>query len=252
MRIDVVTPFPGMFEAIFAESMLRQARIRERATYHAWDLRDFTRDRHRTVDDYPYGGGAGMILKPEPIFRCVEAIRSETPGSAFRVLLMSPQGATFSQARAAALAAETHLVFLCGHYRGVDERVVESLVDEEISIGDYILSGGELAAAVIIDAIVRLQPGVLGNSDSADGDSFVSGRLDYPHYTRPEEFRGMRVPDVLLSGHHARIDAWREEMALARTRERRPDLLRDGNAAGEGSGTEFNGTISNMEPKEVE
>jgi tRNA (guanine37-N1)-methyltransferase len=229
MRIDVITPFPGMFEAIFAESMLRQARKKERVTTHAWDLRDFTEDRHRTVDDYPYGGGAGMILKPEPIFRCVEAIRKDSPESDFRVLLMSPQGATFNQTKAESLAAEPHLVFLCGHYRGVDERVVESIVDEEISIGDYILSGGELAAAVIIDAVVRLQPGVLGNSDSADGDSFVSGRLDHPHYTRPEEFRGMRVPDVLLSGHHARIDAWREEKALTRTRERRPDLLKDGN-----------------------
>jgi tRNA (guanine37-N1)-methyltransferase len=229
MRIDVITPFPGMFEAIFAESMLRQARKKDRVTYHAWDLRDFTEDRHRTVDDYPFGGGAGMILKPEPIFRCVETIRADCPGSDLRVLLMSPQGATFSQTRAVSLAAERHLVFLCGHYRGVDERVVESLVDEEISIGDYILSGGELAAAVIIDAVVRLLPGVLGNSDSADGDSFVSGRLDHPHYTRPEEFRGMKVPDVLLSGHHARIEAWREEKALTRTRERRPDLLNDGN-----------------------
>ncbi|MDM7926888.1 MAG: tRNA (guanosine(37)-N1)-methyltransferase TrmD [bacterium] len=228
MRIDVITPFPGMFEAIFAESMLRQASLKERVRYHVWDLRDFAEDRHRTVDDYPYGGGAGMILKPEPIFRCIEAIRGDSPGAVPRVLLMSPQGETFSQTKAASLAAEPQLVFLCGHYRGVDERVIESLVDEEISIGDYILSGGELAAAVIIDAVVRLQPGVLGNSDSADGDSFVSGRLDHPHYTRPEEFRGLKVPDVLLSGHHARIDAWREEQALRRTAERRPDLLKRG------------------------
>jgi len=225
MKIDVITPFPKLFEAVFEESMLRQARLKGVVAFRAWDLRDFTEDKHRTVDDYPYGGGAGMILKPEPIFRAIEKIRETYPDSDFRTVFMTPQGRTFTQAAAEELAQSPHLVFICGHYRGVDERVVEALVDEEISIGDYILSGGELAAAVVIDSVVRLQPGVLGNFDSAEGDSFMSGRLDHPHYTRPEEFQGMRVPDVLLSGHHLKVAEWREREALERTRKRRPDLL---------------------------
>jgi len=232
MQIDVVTPFPRLFEGLFEESILRQARIKGVVTFAAWDLRDFTTDRHRTVDDYPYGGGAGMILKPEPIFRAFEKIRETYPDSDFRTIFMTPQGRSYTQAVAEELARSPHLVFLCGHYRGVDERVVEALVDEEISIGDYILSGGELAAAVVIDSVVRLQPGVLGNFDSAEGDSFSSGRLDHPHYTRPEEFRGMRVPDVLLSGHHLKVAEWREREALERTRKRRPDLLDDKNGTG--------------------
>jgi tRNA (guanine37-N1)-methyltransferase len=225
MQIDVITPFPKLFEGVFEESILRQARIKGVVTFTIWDLRDFTTDRHRTVDDYPYGGGAGMILKPEPIFRVIETIRETYPDSPFRTVFMTPQGSTYKQSLAEELARSPHLVFLCGHYRGVDERAIEALVDEEISIGDYILSGGELAAAVVIDSVVRLQPGVLGNFDSAEGDSFVSGKLDHPHYTRPEEFKGMRVPDVLLSGHHAKVAEWREREALERTRKRRPDLL---------------------------
>jgi tRNA (guanine37-N1)-methyltransferase len=233
MKIHLVTPFPRMFDGFFEESILRRARMKGAVDISVLDLREFTDDRHRTVDDYPYGGGAGMILKPEPLFRAIEGIRRDAGGDGFRVIFPSPQGPVFTQDKAAALAAEPHLVFLCGHYRGVDERVVESLVHEEISIGDYILSGGELAAAVIIDAVVRLLPGVLGNFDSAEGDSFVVGGLDHPHYTRPEEYQGHRVPDVLLSGHHARVEEWRKEQALERTRRRRPDLLKDGEAEGE-------------------
>jgi len=229
VRIDVITPFPGLFEGVFEESMLRQARIKGVVTFTAWDLREFTTDKHRTVDDYPYGGGAGMIMKPEPIFRAVEKIRSAHPESVFKTIFMTPQGRRYTQSVAEELAQSSHLVFICGHYRGVDERAVEALVDDEISIGDYILSGGELAAAVVIDSVVRLQPGVLGNFDSAEGDSFVSGKLDHPHYTRPEEFNGMRVPDVLLSGHHAKVAEWREREALERTRKRRPDLLDEDN-----------------------
>jgi tRNA (guanine37-N1)-methyltransferase len=225
MQFDVITPFPKVFEGIFEESILRQAQKKGLVTFTIWDLREFTTDKHRTVDDYPYGGGAGMILKPEPIFQAVEAIREKHPDSEFKTVFMSPQGETYNQSKAQELAKERHLVFLCGHYRGVDERVIEALVDEEISIGDYILSGGELPAAVVIDSIVRLQRGVLGNFDSAEADSFVSGRLDYPHYTRPEEFQGMRVPEVLLSGHHAEVEKWRMQQALERTQKRRPDLL---------------------------
>lgn len=232
MRIDVVTLFPRIFEVIFEESILRQAKEKGLVELHVWNLRDFATDRHRTVDDYPYGGGPGMILKPEPFFRAIERIQEETPCDSkeeekcsFKVIFMSPQGVQYNQAMAETLSKEPHLVFLCGHYRGVDERVIEALVDEEISIGDYILTGGELPAAVVIDSIVRLLPGVLGNFDSAEKDSFMSGLLDHPHYTRPEIFRGRRVPEVLLSGHHAKIQEWREKQALERTKKRRPDLL---------------------------
>jgi tRNA (guanine37-N1)-methyltransferase len=190
------------------------------------DLRGFTIDKHRSVDDYPYGGGPGMIMKPEPFFACVEHIRAahNLPGA--RVILLSPQGETFSQKKANELAREPALIFLCGHYKGIDERVHQYLATEELSIGDYVLTGGELPALVVIDAVVRLLPGVLGDLDSAVGDSFQTGMLDYPHYTRPEEFRGWRVPEVLLSGHHARIAQWRHEQAQARTRARRADLLK--------------------------
>ena len=226
MRIDVVTPFPGMLKGFFQESMLKRAQKSRLVVIKLWDLRDFTTDKHQTVDDYPYGGGAGMILKPEPVFHAVDAIYKEKKTNSTRIIFMTPQGETYSQSRAKMLASEDHLLFLCGHYRGIDERIVDALVTDEISIGDYILTGGELAAAVVIDSVVRLIPGVLGDFDSAEGDSFSSGRLDYPHYTRPEVFRDMRVPDVLLSGHHAMVDKWREEQAIERTRKRRPDLLK--------------------------
>ena len=226
MRIDVVTPFPEMLNDFFGSSILKRAQENQVVLIKVWDLREFTSDKHKTVDDYPYGGGPGMILKPEPIFRAVDAIREETPDSSPRIILMSPQGDPYTQAKAQELAGVDHLIFLCGHYRGVDERIVEALVTEEISIGDYILTGGELAAAVVVDSVVRLIPGVLGDFDSAEGDSFFKGKLDHPHYTRPAEFRGMRVPDILLSGHHEKIDARREERANERTADKRPDLLK--------------------------
>ena len=210
---------------MFGESILKRAVDKNIVNIQVWDLRIFTTDKHKTVDDYAYGGGPGMIMKPEPIFKAVDAVREKVPGSTPRIVLMTPQGEPFSQKKARALTKENHLVFLCGHYRGIDERVIEALVTDEISIGDYVLTGGELAAGVVIDAVIRLLPGVLGDFDSAEGDSFQRDRLDHPHYTRPEEFRGMRVPEVLLSGHHAQIDAWREERSLKKTRERRPDLL---------------------------
>jgi tRNA (guanine37-N1)-methyltransferase len=206
--------------------MMKRARQREVVQIHVHDLRDFTTDKHRSVDDYPYGGGPGMIMKPEPFFACVEHIRAEHDLSGARVILLSPQGETFSQKKANELAQEPALIFLCGHYKGIDERVPQYLATEELSIGDYVLTGGELPALVVIDAVVRLLPGVLGDLDSAVGDSFQTGMLDYPHYTRPEEFRGWRVPEVLLSGHHARIAQWRREQAEARTRARRADLLK--------------------------
>lgn len=226
MRIDVVTPFPGMVKGFFEESILKRAQDKGLVHMEIWDLRDFTTDKHRTVDDYPYGGGAGMILKPEPIFKAVGQIRKKNPDSTPRIVFMTPQGEQYSQSKARELAEESNLVFLCGHYRGVDERVVEALVTDEISIGDYILTGGELAAAVVVDSVVRLLPGVLGDFDSAEGDSFSNGKLDHPHYTRPEVFRGMRVPEVLLSGHHAEIEAWRESKAQEKTQKKRPDLLK--------------------------
>ncbi len=226
MKIHIVTTFPKFFESPLDESMMKRARQREVVQIHVHDLRNFTTDKHRSVDDYPYGGGPGMIMKPEPFFACVEHIRAEHDLSGARVILLSPQGETFSQKKANELAQEPALIFLCGHYKGIDERVPQYLATEELSIGDYVLTGGELPALVVIDAVVRLLPGVLGDLDSAVGDSFQTGMLDYPHYTRPEEFRGWRVPEVLLSGHHARIAQWRREQAEERTRERRADLLK--------------------------
>jgi tRNA (guanine37-N1)-methyltransferase len=221
MRIDVVSLFPRMFDGVLAESMLRVAQERGAVAIRVVDLRDFAEGRHRVADDYPFGGGGGMVLKPEPLFAAVESLREA--GS--RVILLCPQGERFTQAAAARLAQEAHLVLLCGHYEGVDERVREHLVDEEISIGDYVLTGGELPAMVVLDAVVRLLPGVLGDPAGAARESFVTGRLDYPQYTRPADFRGLRVPDVLLSGDHERIARWRRREALRRTLVRRPDLL---------------------------
>lgn len=227
MRIDILTPFPELIAGAFEESMIRKAREKQLVEIRFWDIREQAEDKHKTVDDYPYGGGAGMILKPEPIFRTMDKITGGEPASGRRVLFMTPQGRRFDQQMARDFSRETHLIFICGHYRGVDERVIEHLVTDEISIGDYILTGGELAAAVVADAVLRLLPGVLGNFDSAEGDSFSSGLLDHPHYTRPEEYRGHKAPDVLLTGHHANVEAWRKEQALRRTRERRPDLYKD-------------------------
>ncbi len=221
MKIDVITIFPRMFDSPFAESIMQRARERGRLELGIHDLRDYCQDRHRVVDDYPYGGGAGMVMRPEPAFRAIRALKNESPGA--RVVLPSPAGVRFSQELAEELSLEEHLVIFCPHYEGLDERV-NALVDDEISLGDYILTGGELPAMVIIDAVVRLLPGVLGSAASLDEESF-SPLLEYPHYTRPAEFAGLRVPEVLLSGHHARIRDWRRRQALRRTLERRPDLL---------------------------
>lgn len=221
MRIDVVTLFPQMFVGPLSESMLRVARDKGLVEIRVVNLRDYAEGRHRVTDDYPFGGGGGMVLKPEPLFRAVETLR----GPEARVVLLCPQGATFTQTTAARLAAVPHLILLCGHYEGVDERVRAHLADEELSIGDYVLTGGELPALVVMDAVVRLVPGVLGDAAATTNDSFATGRLDYPQYTRPAEYRGLTVPEALLSGDHARIATWRRREALRRTVERRPDLL---------------------------
>lgn len=223
MRIDILTLFPQFFSSIFATSILQRAVANELVLLNTVDIRDFAYDKHRIVDDYPYGGGAGMVMKPEPIARAIAATRQ--PQNNTRVIYMSPQGQVFNQEKALELASFDQLVILCGHYEGVDERVIERYVDEEISIGDFVLTGGELPAAVLVDAVVRLLPGVLGSSQSAAEDSFSDGLLEYPQYTRPPEFEGLTVPEVLLSGHHGKIAAWRRQESLRRTLERRPDLL---------------------------
>lgn len=221
LQVDIVTIFPRMLEGFLGESMLRRAARSGRVVFRLVDLRDFTHDRHRTTDDRPYGGGPGMVMKPEPFFEAVEALR--TPHA--RVILLTPQGRRFTQAVARELADERHLIFLCGHYEGVDERVRIGLKPDELSIGDYILTNGALAAAVVADAVVRLRPGVLGNAEALNEESFSESLLEYPQYTRPPEYRGMRVPEVLLSGDHEEIRQWRRTQALKRTSERRPDLL---------------------------
>lgn len=225
MRIDIVTIFPEAFVPLQI-SMLGRAQERGVLTVSVWDLRDFTADRHRQVDDAPYGGGAGMVMKPEPFFAAVDAIRAAAGATTPRIILTSPQGEKLTHALAEQLAAEGHLVVLCGHYEGIDERVRDALATDEISIGDYILTGGELAAMVIADAVARLLPGVVGDAASVQVDSFSEGLLDYPHYTRPAEFRGQRVPAVLLSGDHEAIRRWRHAQRLRRTLGRRPDLLK--------------------------
>lgn len=216
-----MTLFPRIVEGPLEESILKRARERGLVAIRVHNLRDFAHDKHRVVDDKPFGGGPGMVLKPEPIFEAVETLRR--PES--RVVLMCPQGRRLTQAVARELAQLPHLLILCGHYEGVDERVREALVQDEISIGDYVLTNGALAAAVLIDAVVRLLPGALGDETSATSDSFTNGLLEGPQYTRPAEFRGMRVPEVLLSGNHEEIARWRREQALRRTAQRRPDLL---------------------------
>jgi tRNA (guanine37-N1)-methyltransferase len=232
LRFDIITIFPEFFRAVVDCGILRRARNAGLVEITAHDLRQWTTDKHHVVDDRPFGGGDGMILKPEPIFAAVEALtgaaRKEDLQPRTRVVLLSPQGRVFSQAMALELSEQTsRVVLLCGRYEGVDERVADALVTDEISIGDYVLSGGEPAAAVVIDATVRLLPGALGSDTSAVFESFSEGLLDYPHYTRPPEFRGMKVPDVLLSGNHAQIERWRKEAAIAKTRRNRPDLLKE-------------------------
>jgi tRNA (guanine37-N1)-methyltransferase len=226
MRFDIVTIFPKMVEAPLAEGIVGRAIVRGVLDVRVHDLREFTTDRHRVVDDIPFGGGPGMVLKPEPIFRAVERISVErgVPGA---IVLTSPDGPKLTQAGAARLRDLEHVVILCGRYEGVDDRVRRHLATEEISIGDYVLSGGELPALVIVDAVARLVPGVVGDEQSVARDSFSKGLLDFPQYTRPADFEGHTVPPVLLSGHHKEIERWRRRQALARTLERRPDLLAD-------------------------
>lgn len=223
MRIDVVTIFPGMIEGPLRESLLGKAIAEGLVDLHVHDLRDFTEDRHRTVDDQSFGGGPGMVMKPEPLFAAVESLGDDRG----RVLLLSPAGRRLERNLVRELSHEAHLTLLCGRYEGVDERVVDGLPAEEVSIGDYVLSGGELPALVLIEAVTRLLPGVIGCQESHEQDSFEAGILDHPHYTRPAEFRGMGVPEVLRSGHHAEVERWRRDAALAKTRRNRPDLLED-------------------------
>ena len=231
LRFDIITIFPEFFRTVFDFGIVRRARSAGLVEIAARDLRDWTTDKHRVVDDRPFGGGDGMVLKPEPLAAAVAALTggSEDAGArartGTRVVLLSPQGKVFEQRVAAELAAAAHVVLICGRYEGVDERVAETLVTDELSIGDYVLSGGEPAALVVVDAVVRLVPGALGSETSAVNESFSAGLLDYPHYTRPVEFRGRRVPEVLLSGHHAEIARWRRREALRKTARNRPDLL---------------------------
>jgi len=224
MKFDIVTIFPRMVEAGLTEGVVSRAVAAGVLDVRVHDLRDYTSDRHRSVDDMPYGGGPGMVMKPEPLAKAVTAIR-EQRGAPAEVVLLSPQGRLFTQAEAVRLSGLEHIVILCGRYEGMDERVRELVATEELSIGDYVLSGGELAALVILDAVSRLVPGVVGDAASVEADSFSRGLLDYPHYTRPAEFAGHKVPEVLLSGHHAEVRRWRKRVALRRTLERRPDLL---------------------------
>jgi tRNA (guanine37-N1)-methyltransferase len=224
MKFDIITIFPAIFDAYLSESIVKRAILRGIVDVRVHNLRDYTDDRHRTVDDYPYGGGPGMVMKPEPFFDAVRAIKAD--GIETRTILLSPQGRRFDQYAASRLSGqEQRLLFLCGRYEAIDERVRDTIVDEEISIGDYVLTGGELPCLVIIDGIVRLLPGALGDESSATEESFSWGILDYPHYTRPPVFEGLKVPDVLLSGNHREIALWRRKEALKRTLQRRPELF---------------------------
>ncbi|MGG1555044.1 tRNA (guanosine(37)-N1)-methyltransferase TrmD [Paenibacillus ferrarius] len=229
MKIDVLTLFPEMFKGVFSSSILGKARDKGIVELNTVNFRNYANNKHNTVDDYPYGGGGGMVLKPEPIFGAVEDLSFVADAEGVpvkpRVILLCPQGETFTQKKAEELSAEQHLVFICGHYEGYDERIRQYLVTDELSVGDYVLTGGELPAMVVIDSVVRLLPGVLGNEMSAVTDSFSTGLLEYPHYTRPAKFRDWEVPDMLLSGHHENVRKWRARESLIRTLERRPDLL---------------------------
>jgi tRNA (guanine37-N1)-methyltransferase len=236
MRIDIVTLFPEICRAPLSESMMKRAQEKGIAELHIHNLRHWTTDKHHVVDDAPFGGGQGMVMKPEPIFAAVEELKAKTSNaqrptsnpesSNAKVILMSPAGRRFDQETAKELLQQSHLIIICGHYEGVDYRVIEHLIDYEISIGDYVLTNGAIAAVVVVDAVVRLLPGALGHEQSAVDDSFAGGLLEAPQYTRPAEFRGWKVPEILLSGNHAEIAKWRSEHAIKRTRENRPDLLR--------------------------
>ena len=225
MKIDVLSIFPEMFTGVLGHSILKKAAEKQAVRYQVVNFRDYADNRHQTVDDYPYGGGAGMVLKPQPIFDAVEDLIQKAETGKPRVVLMCPQGERYTQRKAEELSKEDHLIFICGHYEGYDERIRQHLITDEISIGDYVLTGGELGAMVVIDSVVRLLPGVLGSEESHIQDSFSTGLLEHPHYTRPADFRGMKVPDVLISGNHRLIEEWRKKESLRRTYSRRPDLL---------------------------
>lgn len=224
MHIDILTLFPEMLTGVLNSSILKRAQENGHFSYDLVNFREFSTNKHKKVDDYPYGGGEGMVLTVQPVYDALEHVK-EKRATEPRIILMCPQGERYSQKKAEELSEEEHLIFICGHYEGYDERIRTHLVTDEISIGDYVLTNGELGALVVIDSVVRLLPGVLGNLQSSQNESFSSGLLDYPHYTRPASFRGMDVPDVLLQGHHAKINEWRMKQALKRTFERRPDLL---------------------------
>jgi tRNA (guanine37-N1)-methyltransferase len=225
MQITVLTLFPGMFEGVLNESILKKASEKNIVSYNIINFRDFTESKHNSVDDYPYGGGAGMVLTAQPIFDAIDHVTSTGNSKKPRIILMCPQGERLTQKKAEELSHEESLIFICGHYEGYDERIRENLVTDEISIGDYVLTGGELGAMVVIDSVVRLLPNALGNKESAPQDSFSTGMLEFPHYTRPADFRGLKVPNVLLSGNHAEIEKWRRKQSFLRTLNRRPDLL---------------------------
>jgi tRNA (guanine37-N1)-methyltransferase len=226
LQIDILTLFPGAFSGYLQHSIIGRAIERNFVDIRLHDIRSFTHDKHGTADDYPYGGGAGMVMKPEPVFEAVESIKSGIEKSEYPVILLTPQGKILTQEIAEKLASLQNIILICGHYEGIDERVAEHLVTDEISIGDYLLSGGETAAMVIIDSLVRLLPGAIGSQTSLDEESHVGNLLEYPQYTRPPEFRGWHVPEVLLSGNHKEIAIWRREQSILRTARRRPDLLK--------------------------
>jgi tRNA (guanine37-N1)-methyltransferase len=221
MKIDILTLFPGIFEGPLTESMMKRAQEKGLVQISIHNIRDYTEDKHRITDDSPYGGGPGMVMKVDPIIRCIEKLKTEKS----HVILLTPSGIRLTQKVLTRLSPEPHLIFICGHYEGIDDRVRQLVVDEEISIGDYVLTNGALPAMVIVDGISRLIPGVLGHEDSATEESFSSNHLEYPQYTRPPEFRGLKVPDVLLSGNHQEIAAWRKKMSEEKTRANRPDLM---------------------------
>lgn len=228
MKIDVLSLFPEMFDGVLHSSIMKKAQEKEAVQFQITNFRDFSNNKHHKVDDYPYGGGAGMVLKPEPIFSAVDHLTKGLEKRP-RILLMCPQGERYTQQKAEELSKESHLIFICGHYEGYDERIREHLVTDELSLGDFVLTGGEIAAMAVIDSVVRLLPEVLGNATSSVEDSFSTGLLEHPQYTRPASFHGLDVPDVLLSGNHAEIEKWRQEQSLLRTLERRKDLLEKAN-----------------------
>jgi len=229
MKIHIITGFPDLFRGPLDESIIKRSREKKLVEIYIHDLRQYSHDKHNRIDDYPYGGGPGMILKPEPIFSCIESVLETYQISEPNLIFLTPQGQKYTQSKAKRLSEREHLIFLCGHYKGVDERIREYWKMDEISIGDYVLTGGELPALVIIDSVVRLIPGAISDLDSAKTDSFYQNMLDCPYYTRPDVFRGMAVPEILLSGHHAEIEKWRKNEAWTRTLKVRPDLIENGN-----------------------